>query len=965
MKRNLTRRRRRLTTESLEPRCMLSAISVAPGDQWDWDSANGDVDNNGYLSSGDIVYHGGAMHTYDETGFTSIQAAIDAANAGDTITVSPGAYMEDITVNKSLTLLGGSTNAADVVVYSTDQINGHAVTIMGAEVTIENMRFANAWTAVNYVGEDGVTSLDLNNVQMFDSEVGMHMSGGDALLTGCLVQGNGQGVEITGGVATITQSQFIDNMMGVYVEAGGSARIVDNPLGIAGSSYVGVNCWGGTLLLENTNMNDNANGVILSDWIDGTRPVVDMGQLPGSTNNFTGLGVSTGGNDFSNYLPPSEWEAPWGSAVWTWSTDPVLGIENAIVGPSGLPPVGHDMAAHGNLWFSTDPREIEKVIQHDRDDVMTRFVDYAVLSHLVVTTDSPVDEGSPVAIDVSFANDPQSHAVLIDWGDGANTSLTLEQGEWELAANHLYAASGQYTIQVTVTDQLGGALSETTAVTVGGGTPVNEPPAVTVDSGLVSVAEGTIALNGGTFADPNLGDDVTIGASIGAVTKTGTAAGEWTWSWDATDDPLAAVVTITADDGQGGVATATFDLNVENVAPTLVAANMSVEENSPNGTLVGTVQATDPGDDVLTFSIVGGDGATAFAVDPETGEITVADWTQLDFEYVASYELIVQVADEDGSTDTAEITVELVNRPSITGAVFVDVNQNGLYDANESAVDGVLVELLDEFGSPVLDNLGDPITAVTEGGFYLFEDLPAGTYQIREDQPTGLNDGPEILGTLGGAIAANDVMRVTLATTDAHDYFFAEIGQQVTDGDTASVSFWNSQNGRNLLIAAGTDLTEWLTTNFSNVFGNLFADADGNMVHQFFQHQLFRQRGILSRIVNHVDTQFMALVLANYFTRSDLGGDLGAAYGFGVTDTGIATKVVNVGICGAAFGVANGTNLTIWQLLQATNSMTDVPDNQTGYAHIYDVNGNGQLSLSELLLRTQAQLVFTLILLQG
>ncbi|NLE36406.1 MAG: hypothetical protein GX621_00105, partial [Pirellulaceae bacterium] len=685
MKRHLTTRRRRLTAENLEPRCMLSGLSVAPGDQWDWDPA-GDVDNSGHLSPGDVVYHGGTMHTYGETGFASIQAAIDAANDGDTIVVTPGAYMEDIILNKNLTLIGGSTNAADVVVYSIDELNGYAMTIMGAEVTIENMQFANAWTAIHYVGENDVTTLNLNNVQMFGSDFGMRMSGGDALLTGCLVEGNGYGVEITGGVATITQSQFIANIVGVYVEAGGSARIVDNPLGIAGSSLAGVNCWGGTLLLENTNMNNNANGVIISDWIDGTRPVVDMGQLPGSTNNFTGLGVSAGGNDFSSYLPPSEWEAPWGSAVMTWSTDPVLGIENAVVGPSDLPPAGHDMAAHGNLWFSTDPREIEKVVLHDSDDVMSRFVDYAVLSHLVVTTDSPVDEGTPVAIDVSFANDPQSHTVVIDWGDGVSASLTLEQGEWELSADHLYAASGQYAIQVTVTDKLGDTVSETTTVTVGGGVPENQPPVVAVDNGFVSVDEGTVASNSGVFADPDLGDDVTIGASVGTVTKTGSAAGEWTWSWDAADGPLATVVTITADDGQGGVASVTFDLNVENVAPTIVAGPMAIEENSPNGTLVGTVQATDPGDDALTFSIVGGDGATAFAVDPATGEITVADWTQLDYEYAASCELIVQVADEDGATDSVAIAVELVNRPSVTGAVFVDVNQNGVHDANEPAV---------------------------------------------------------------------------------------------------------------------------------------------------------------------------------------------------------------------------------------------------------------------------------------
>ena len=56
--------------------------------------------------------------------------------------------------------------------------------------------------------------------------------------------------------------------------------------------------------------------------------------------------------------------------------------------------------------------------------------------------------------------------------------------------------------------------------------------------------------------------------------------------------------------------------------------------------------------------------------------------------------------------------------------MFVDVNENGLFDANEPGIDGVLIELHDEFGDPVLDDLGDAIAATTsDGGFYLFEDL--------------------------------------------------------------------------------------------------------------------------------------------------------------------------------------------------------------------------------------------------
>jgi len=320
----------------------------------------------------------------------------------------------------------------------------------------------------------------------------------------------------------------------------------------------------------------------------------------------------------------------------------------------------------------------------------------------------------------------------------------------------------------------------------------------------------------------------------------------------------------------------------------------------------------------------------------------------------------------DGSaTDTAVVTVELINRPSITGAVFVDVNENGLYDANEPTIDGVVIELLDASGVPVLDGVGNPVTTTTVDGYYLFEDLVAGTYQIREVQPTGVDDGAEVLGSLGGTIVANDTMQVTLATTDAYDYIFAEIGQDVHDGDTATTGFWHSRHGRNLMIEAGPALADWLTDNFGNVFGDELVGADGLDVYRFYQTELFRHRSIWSLLTAKVDMDFMGLCLATYFTDNSLGGDLAASYGFNVSDTGIATRVVNVGDSGEAFGVADDTDMTIMQLLQAANSMTDPDDLISGYTNVYDLNGDGRISLSEAYVRLLADNVFRTIIRSG
>jgi len=97
----------------------------------------------------------------------------------------------------------------------------------------------------------------------------------------------------------------------------------------------------------------------------------------------------------------------------------------------------------------------------------------------------------------------------------------------------------------------------------------NSPPTVARDNATVTVNEGQTASNTGTWSDVNAGNVVTLTASVGTVTKSGTnASGTWTWSFNTTDGPNETqTVTITASDGTASTST-TFGLTVNNVAPT-------------------------------------------------------------------------------------------------------------------------------------------------------------------------------------------------------------------------------------------------------------------------------------------------------------------------------------------------------------------------------------------------------------
>src|SRR5262249_6235255 len=69
-----------------------------------------------------------------------------------------------------------------------------------------------------------------------------------------------------------------------------------------------------------------------------------------------------------------------------------------------------------------------------------------------------------------------------------------------------------------------------------------------------------------------------------------------------------------------------------------------------------------------------------------------------------------------------------------------------------------------------------------------------------------------------------------------------------------------------------------------------------------------------------VDAQVMAMALAVYVTNQTLAGTTASSYGFVVTASGVSSHTFNVGNNGAAFGVANNSNVAVLDLLLAVNN---------------------------------------------
>jgi hypothetical protein len=117
-------------------------------------------------------------------------------------------------------------------------------------------------------------------------------------------------------------------------------------------------------------------------------------------------------------------------------------------------------------------------------------------------------------------------------------------------------------------------------------------------------------------------------------------------------------------------------------------------------------------------------------------------------------------------------------RNSISGFVYIDVNNNGIFDDFENRLAGVMIRLtgLDDQGRALPER-----TVMTDvNGYYQFDNLDAGVYTIHEIQPEGFTNGQNTIGR-GARLARafDDSFEVVVFSGDQLDNFnFGERGPE-------------------------------------------------------------------------------------------------------------------------------------------------------------------------------------------
>ena len=290
-------------------------------------------------------------------------------------------------------------------------------------------------------------------------------------------------------------------------------------------------------------------------------------------------------------------------------------------------------------------------------------------SIVAITPDATLLEGTTAGF-AATATDPGGDLLTYTWdfGDGGTGAV----GD---SVEHLYADNGVYTVTVVVTDPSSGSDTATVEVTVD-----NVPPLFTALVGDSSGALGESLLFQATASD--------IAGSADALL----------WTWDFGDGTVSEVgydlssvshvwtevgsfvLSVTLDDGDGGVVEEQIGVLIDNPGPTAseVAGDETLDEGSEG---IWSLTATDTSGGPVTVTWMWGDGS-----DDDTGlDLLSASHVFADD---GNHEFSVLIEDDFGGYAIRSFEVSVANvAPTFTQVTEADATEGQPYVVTLESID--------------------------------------------------------------------------------------------------------------------------------------------------------------------------------------------------------------------------------------------------------------------------------------
>ena len=306
---------------------------------------------------------------------------------------------------------------------------------------------------------------------------------------------------------------------------------------------------------------------------------------------------------------------------------------------------------------------------------ITNLNETPVISNQSFTVPENLPNG--VAVGTVVASDPDEGQVLTYSIQAGNTSnaFIINSSTGNLSINNSAAINYQinplFTLTVRVTDNGTGNLFSEALMTINVIQSSNLSPVIVNQQFSVSENSANGTLVGIVVAtDPNAGQTLTYAILSGNNDSTfllNEQTGELfvidSTLLDYENNPSFGLTIQVQDNGNGNLSSQAFimvTVDDINEPPTITDPgatgvhtlitgldnNHNISENTPNGTTVFQVLASDPDSgQILSYAIIGGNNLNAFAINSVTGEVTVANSSALNYEAVQNFALVIRVSD--------------------------------------------------------------------------------------------------------------------------------------------------------------------------------------------------------------------------------------------------------------------------------------------------------------------------------
>ena len=589
----------------------------------------------------------------------------------------------------------------------------------------------------------------------------------------------------------------------------------------------------------------------------------------------------------------------------------------------------------------------------DNDDAADQISEDASAGTAVGITASASDDDGTDDVSYSFDNDNQTSAdnlFSIDTTSGIVTLTNSNSLDYETATSH--------DIVIKATSSDGSTDSKAFTISV---IDINDNAPVITASQSFSIAEnsadstsvGTVAVSDADVTATTYQDWTIAGGNTDSAFAINSSTGEITVAnsseLDYESGTILYTLSLTVSDGANTSSAETVTINVTDIndnAPVITASqSFSVDENSANATSVGTVAATDADATATTYqdwTITGGNTNSAFAIDPDTGEITIANSSELDYESgTILYTLSLTVSDGTNTSSAETVTINVNdlndNTPVITASQSFSVDENS---ANATSVGTVAATDADATATTYQDwtiaggNTNSAFAIDSSSGEITVADASQIDY---ETTPTSYN----LTITVSDGANTSSVETVTININDLNDN---------TPAITASQSFSIDENSANatsvgMVAAIDADVTattyqDWTITggNTNNAFAinpstGEISVADASQLDYETAPISYNLTITVSDGVNNSSAETVTI---NVNDLNDNLPVITASQSFGIDENSV--KGTSVGTVVATDADATATTYQDWTITGGNTNSAFAIDSSTGEITVADAS---------------------------